>query len=90
MLLLVATAAVAAGAVLAVKRMTARPSPTAKPPALKDDLPLAFIAFLTFVALFHWLGVGGADASLPQGEASYEDAMVSAIAEECLTGPPPF
>jgi len=102
MLYLVSAAAVAAGVVLLVKRAFAAPpepvsssAPPPPPPALASDMPLAFLAFLMFLALFHWLGLSGGgsgagfdDATAPH--ASYEDAMIGSIAEECLTGHCPF
>jgi hypothetical protein len=80
----------AAGAVLLAKRVTSKEDPQAPKPA-RDDLPLAFFAFLMFLALFHWLGIGSSSGMAGGAqEGSYEGDMISSISEECFTGPAPF
>jgi hypothetical protein len=92
----VVLAAAAATAVLfGIKRMMARPG-VAEPDDQKPtfgDAPMAFIAFIMFIALFHWLGVGG--TSPVTGGArlapdAYEDTMIANIPEDCFTGQAPF
>lgn len=93
----VLAAAAATAAVLGIKRMAARPEPadaSRDAPARASaysDIPTAFIAFIMFVALFHWLGVGSdAFAGGATPTATYEDTMIANIPEDCLTGLAPF
>jgi hypothetical protein len=91
MLPIVLSAGAASALVVVAKRSVAKPPPPGQPQAsVAADLPMAFLAFIMFVALFHWLGVGAGSTKISGGGSAYEDVMIANIAEDCMTGVAPF